>query len=344
MIRSLLLACTAFGLAATSVSVTIAAPPFAVAKTIALGNPTKWDFVVFDPVMDRAYFSHDTEVSVLDGRTGAVLGELKGIDGSHGIAPIPALNRVIADSGRNHMAYVYNAHSFKKIAAISVVIDADGMTYDPVSDEVFVFGGDAKATSVIDPKTDKVVATIPLGGSPEEAVPDGRGHVFVNISDRAEIARIDTRTNKISAMWNVPMCPDIHGLAIDPQTHRLFASCKGNGTMIVVDAHDGKVLDELPIGLGTDGAGFDPTTHLAFSSNKDGTLSVIKENGPDKFTDLGNVRTALGAKNMAVDPKTGRVFLVTADVKSELKGKPNEAPDFKFIPGTLHAIFLDPAP
>lgn len=208
---------------------------------------------------------------------------------------------------------------------------------------MFAFGGNAHAASAIDPATDTVVATVPLGGSPEEAVPDGDGNVFVNISDRARIARIDARTNTVTAMWNVPTYPDIHGLAIDERTHRLFASCKGNVRMVVVDSNSGKVLAQLPIGLGTDGAAFDPASHLAFSSNKDGTLSVIEEDGPDRFTGLGNVETAPGAKNMAIDPKTGRVFLVTAKILSERKGKPGNAPDFRFVPGTVHALILDPA-
>ncbi|MDI7774756.1 YncE family protein [Asticcacaulis sp. EMRT-3] len=344
MIRKILWIFAGFALLSTAAfAATTAAPTYTVAKTIALGSPTDFDFVVFDPVMNRAYFSHGSEVSVIDGRTGSLLGALKGIDGAHSVAPVPAMNRVYADSGNNHMLYAYDARNFKKLAAIPVVSDTDAMTYDPASHQVFAFGGDAHAVSVIDPKTNKVVATIALDGSPEEAVPDGTGKVFVNISDLNEIKQIDARTNKVTATWSVPGCPNIHGLAIDTETHRLFASCKDNAKMIVVDANNGKVLASLPIGLGTDGAAFDPIRHLAFSSNKDGTLSIIKENGPDSFTNLGSIKTIPGAKNMAVNPTTGRIFLISGKAQSILPGNPGGAPDIQFVPGSIFALILDPA-
>jgi YVTN family beta-propeller protein len=230
----------------------------------------------------------------------------------------------------------------KVIKTIPALLDADGMAFDPASDQVFIAGGDANAVLAIDTKTNEPVKTIPLGGSPEFLVADGAGSLYVNINDKNEIVRIDTKTNSVVAHWPVAPCDRPTGLAIDTASRRLFSSCE-NSLMAVVDADSGKVVTSLPIGKGTDAAAFDPQRNLAFSSNRDGTLSVIQENDPNNFTVLQPVKTETGARTMAVDPATGKIFLVTAKVKSA--GAPKYAGGplvYKFVPGTVKALYFVP--
>jgi DNA-binding beta-propeller fold protein YncE len=165
--------------------------------------------------------------------------------------------------------------------------------------------------------------------------------VFVAIEDTRLVDRIDTKSNRVTARWPIPSCDKPHGVAADPAHDRLFISCE-NGIMLALDSDNGKVLAGLTIGYGSDSAAFDPRTELAFSSNRDGTLSVIKEASADNFADLGSVHTELGARTMAVDPATGRVFTMTEAVAQVLSQEPETAPDLRYEPGTLHMLFYDP--
>jgi YVTN family beta-propeller protein len=232
----------------------------------------------------------------------------------------------------------------KIIKTMPALLDADGMEFDPASGQVFVAGGDANAVLAIDTKTNEPVKSISLGGSPEFLVADGAGSLYLNINDKNEIVRIDTKTNTVSARWPVAPCDRPTGLALDPTSRRLFSSCE-NALMVVVDADHGKVVASLPIGKGTDAAAFDPRRKLAFSSNRDGTLSVIQENDPNNFTALEPVKTEPGARTMAVDPVTGKIFLVTARVKSAAVPKYAGGPPlYEFIPGTVKALYFVPTP
>lgn len=319
------------------------APLYKLSKIIPLGGGLKWDYLHFDPATKRVYVSQGTELTVLNAQTGTVVGHVTGLQGSHGVAIDAASGLGYADSGRNQSITIFALNSLKTIKIIPSLLDADGMVYDPVSDQVFNVGGDANAVLVVDAKTNQAVKTIPLGGAPEFLVADNAGSVYVNISDKDQIVRIDSRTNSITARWPVAPCDSPTGLAIDPATRRLFSSCH-SGVMVVLDADTGRLVASLPIGKGTDSAAFDPQRKLAFSANRDGTLTVIHEIGPNTFTAIGNVKTAPGARTMAVDPATGRIFLVTASIKSVGPPKhPNGPPDYTFVPGTVKVLIFDPS-
>ncbi len=313
-------------------------------QTIRLGGGPKWDYLNFDPATDRVYISHGTEITVLDARTGALAGRVTGLEGSHGIAIDAADGLGFADSALNESITVFDLKTLKAVKKIPALLDADGMVYDAASGQVYDVGGDANAAIVVNARTQKIVATIPLGGAPEFLVTDDAGSVYVNINDKDQIVKIDTAKNVIVARWPVAPCDSPTGLAIDPGTRRLFSSCH-SGVMVVLDADSGKLVATLPIGKATDAAAFDPVRKLAFSSNRDGTLTVIKENGADDFKVVGNVKTAPGARTLAVDPATGRVFLVTATVKSAGPPKhPGGPPSYIFVPGTVKALVFDVAP
>jgi DNA-binding beta-propeller fold protein YncE len=317
-------------------------PLYTLAKTVPLGGVIKWDYLHFDPDSDRVFISHGTELTVVDARTGKMIGHVTGLTGSHGIAIDHANGLGYADSGKTESLNIFDLKTLKTIKTIPALLDADGMAFDAPTAQVFIAGGDANAVLAVDTKTNEPARTIPLGGAPEFLVADDAGSLFVNINDKNEIVKIDTKTDAITARWPVAPCVGPTGLAIDAQSHRLFSSCE-NATMMVVDSDTGKIIATLPIGKGTDAAGFDPARKLAFSSNRDGTLTVIQEADPDHFTVLGNVATEPGARTMAIDPSTGDVFLVTARVQSA--GAPKQAggpPSYKFAPGTVTLLIYRP--
>ena len=328
--------CT-FGSPASSAPPT---PAYQVTKTVALGAPDRWDYVVFDPSSRRVFVAHDDRVSVVDGIDGSILGQVEGYPGgTHGIAIVPALGLGITDDGRAGQAGVFDLKTFKTIQRIKVGQDADAVVFDPVSGHVFVVNGDSGTITVVDPKQATAVANVPGGGKLESAVAGGDGKIYVNGAGNSEILRLDTKSNRIDARWSIAGCTRPHGLAIDAATRRLFSSCVNN-QLVVVNLDSGATVATLPIGSGTDAAAFDPTRKLIFSSNgRDGTLSIIQEQDRQTFVSLGSLKTALSARTMAIDPATGRIYLAAADV-DPTKGSDTRA----IVPGSLKLLFLDPPP
>ena len=337
-----------FLLAATLVAVPLAAggesaPSYAITKTIPLGPPDRWDYLTFDAWSGRLYISHGDRVTVVDGRSGAILGAVEGLPGgTHGIAIAPEAGRGYTDDGKAGIVASFDPRTFAIIHRIKVEPDADGMLFDPASGHVFVIEGDSGKVTAIDPKTDTAVATIDGGGGLEFGVSGDNGKVYVNGAEKNEIVRIDVTSNKADAHWPMPACKRPHGLAMDRTTHRLFSSC-ANNVLVVMNSDDGSIVATLPIGAGTDAAGFDPKRNLVFSSNRDGTLSVIAEKSPNEFVPLAAVKTEFGARTMAVDPESGRVYLVTADFTENPNATASD-PRHRYIitPGSVRLLFLDP--
>ncbi|HQT44293.1 MAG TPA: YncE family protein [Halothiobacillus sp.] len=315
--------------------------PYKLTKTIALGGAMKWDYLHFDPATDRLYVSHGNVVDVLNGKTGVKISELRGLPGSHGIAVDPISGLIYADSAKNSQAVAFDPKSFKPVATTPVVQDADGMVYDAASKQIFVAGGDGNAVTPISTITKKAAADIALGGSPEFLAVDDAGSLYVNINDKNEIVRIDTKTNTVTARWPVAPCKSPTGLAIDTITRRLFSSCH-SGVMVVMNADTGKIISSLPIGQGTDAAAFDPSKKRVFSSNADGTLNIISEASPTSFTDI-SMPTEKAARTLAVNPASGRIFLVTANVTSTTPpATPGGRIHYEFAPGSVKLLIFDP--
>jgi YVTN family beta-propeller protein len=320
-------------------------PTYKVSNKVALGSPDRWDYLVFDQSSHRLYVAHGDRVTVLDGRSGKLIGNIEGMSGgSHGIGIVTSLSKGYTDDGKAGQAAVFDLKTLKVKKRIKAEDDADGIAFDKSSGHIFVVDGDSKVLTVIDPKTDTVVTTINAGGGLEYAVSGENGKLYVDGADNREIVRIDTATNAVDAHWKMPGCTSPHGLAIDLVAHRLFASC-ANAVLTVVNADTGAVITTLPIGRGTDGAAYDPKRKLIFSSNNDGTLSVISEDDPQTFRSLGNIHTAVTGKNMTIDPLTGRLYVAVADIDSNaaVPPGPNGRPGRpKPLPGTLKVLFLDP--
>jgi DNA-binding beta-propeller fold protein YncE len=318
-------------------------PSYTVTKSVALGAPDSWDYVVFDPSSDRVFISHSTETTIVDNKSGTIVGHFMGLNGAHGTAIAAAAGRGFADSGKDPSVTAFDLKTFKAIPGkIITPEDTDGMTFDPASGHVFTMNGDANNASVIDPVKNTLITNIALDGKPEYAAADGRGHVYANIEDKGQLAVIDTKTNQVTAHWPLPGCTSPHGLAVDVSGRRVFSSCP-NGKLMVVNADTGAIVATLSIGLGTDGAAYDPSHHRVFSSNGgSGTLSVIVQNSPDSYAATVEIPTAHGARNLDVNPKSGRVYVVEADYTEDASIPVTDRQHFKVVPGTVRLMFLDP--
>lgn len=315
---------------------------YKVVKEVALGAPDRWDYVVYDAPSQRVYVAHSDRISVVDGKDGKLIGDVTGVANTHGIGI--ANGKGYTDDGEAGAVIVFDPKTLKVLKRIPAKPDADGIAVDPKTGHVFVVDGDSKTVTVVDSKTDTVLANVDTGGGLEYAVVGDDGKVYVNGSEKREIVRIDEKTNTVDAHWPIPGCTSPHGLAIDTAGHRLFTSCV-NQVMTVVDTTSGRLVATVPIGQGTDAAAFDPARKRAFSSNGEGTLTVIAEKGPNDFAVAETVPTRVTGRTMGIDPASGRLFIAAADIdpKAPVPAGPNGRPGRpRPLPGSLKLLFLDP--
>jgi outer membrane protein assembly factor BamB len=252
--------------------------------------------------------------------TYAIEGDIPDTPGVHGIAIAPDLGRGFISSGRANTATIFDLKTLKTIGTAKTEANPDAIVYDIVSKRVFTFNGRGKNATVINATDGAVVGTIPLGGRPEFGVADGKGKIFVNNEDTSEVMEIDTQKLTVTHRWPLAPCKSPSGLAMDLKNRRLFAGCDDK-VMVAVNADTGKVIANLTIGDGVDANAFDPATDYAFASNGDGTLTVIHEDSPDKFTVIDNVPTKRSARTMGLDVKTHNIFLPAADFDPPAPGE-----------------------
>jgi YVTN family beta-propeller protein len=280
------------------------------------GEGAGWDYVTIEPATQRLFIARFTHVMVFDVKGGKLIGDIPNTPGVHGIALVPELGRGVTSNGKADTATIFDLKTLAPITTVKTGGDPDAILYETTTKRVFTFNGHSNDATAIDPATGNVVGTIALGGRPEFAVQDGTGNVFVNLIDTAEVVKFDAQ--KLEVLKRFPTAPGERpsGLAYDAEHHRLFSTCRSQH-MIVLDSDSGRVIAALPIGAGTDGAAFDAGRHLAFASNHGGTLTVVREETPDKFTVLEDVVTDLGARTIALDPSTHLLYLPTADFAPE---------------------------
>ena len=281
-------------------------------KKVVLGGEGFWDYLNCDSEGRRVYISRGTHVMVVDADSYAVVGDIPGTDGVHGIALAPELGRGFTSDGRSNAVTIFDLKTLKVLGTAPTGEGPDAIVYDPASQRVFTLNGRAGTATAIDAASGKPAGTVTLGGRPEFAAADGQGHIYNNLEDKSEIVQIDSQKLTVTARWPLAPCEEPSGLAMDREHRRLFAGCH-NKMMAVMDADSGKVLATPAIGQGVDANGFDPGTQYAFSSNGDGTLTIVHEDSPEKFTVVANVPTQRGARTMALDLRTHHVFLVTAE-------------------------------
>src|SRR6266850_1457526 len=301
----------------------------------ALGGEGGWDYITLDPASNRLFIAHNKAILVVDASSGKQLGEVPA-DGAHGIALVPEANRAFSTNGRAGTVTVFDLKTLKPLQEIKVGENPDAIIYDPSSRHVIVMNGRSGDVMAIDPASMKVTSTVPVGGKLEFAVADP-GHIYVNVEDRSEIADIDSRSWKVAHRWKLTGCDEPSGLAMDPKAKTLFAVCD-NRQMAVVDASDGHVIATVPTGAGTDGAAFDPATRLAFASNGEGTLTVVRRRPDGKYERAATVATLPGARTIALDPKSHKIFLPTAELGPPAQGERRPA----IKPGTFMVLVFAP--
>src|SRR6267154_961783 len=318
------------------------APFYRMVKSITLGGEGRWDYVAFDAPGHRLFIARETRVMVVDPDNGKVLGEIPGLIGAHGVALAYEAGHRFATSGHDGSVTMFDLNTLKVLGQTPAAPDADAILYDPASKRIFTFNGDSRSATVIDPVSGKRIGTIDLGAGPEFAVTAGDGKLYVNLEDKGAVAEIDAAAMRVTRQWSIAPCESPTGLAIDRAHHRLFSGC-GNKVMVISDATAGKLVTTLPIGEGVDACAFDPGTQLAFASNGDGTLTVVHEETPAQFRVVANVGTRKGARTMALDEKTHRVYTVTADLgppPAPTADHPHPWPSV--VPGTFMMLVLGP--
>ncbi len=303
-----------FGLLLSTIAVVHTQPAtgYHLLKKFVLGGEGRWDYITCDSDAHRLYISRSTHVMVVDSDSGAIMGDIPNTLGVHGIALAPEFGKGFTSNGRAASVTIFDLKTLKTLGQVKVGQNPDAILYDESSKRIFTFNGASKDATAVDAKTGTVAGTLALGGRPESGVADGRGRIFVNIEDKGQVIEFDSRNLAINATWPLVPGEEPTGIAMDRKHRRLFVGC-ANKVLAVMNADNGKVVATLPIGAGVDATAFDSETQLAFSSNGEGTLTVVHENAPDKFRVVENAATQRGARTMALDQKTHKVFLITAE-------------------------------
>src|SRR5271165_3217047 len=285
---------------------------YQITKKIPIAGQGSWDYLAVDEGARRLYVSHGTQVEVLDVDSGAIVGKIDNTPGVHGIAIAPEAGRGFVSNGQSSTVTIFDLKTLKTIAEVPTGKKPDAIIYDPATSRVFAFNGDSNSATAIQAADGKVTGTVDLGGGPEFAVADGLGYVYDNLEDESLVLKINSRTLKVEQRWPTAPCASPSSMAMDRANRRLFIGCRSK-VMAVMNADTGQVITTLPIGDHVDATAFDPATKLIFNSNGEGTITVIRQDGPDKYSLVETVKTLPKAKTMALDPKTHRLFLSTAE-------------------------------
>ncbi|MSO20255.1 MAG: YncE family protein [Acidobacteria bacterium] len=321
-------------------------------KKVALPGDGGWDYVSVDSVNRRLYVSHGVQVEVLDADTGAIVGNIPAptVDPAgkpvaqnvHGAAVVPELGRGFTTNGRAATMTIFDLKTLKIIQEVPIAPGPDGFLFDPATRRVFSFSRSSKNASAVNGAEGTVARILDLGGVPEAAAADGKGNVLITIQDQDRIVKFDSKKLEITDSWPVaPACTQPTSMAIDRKNSRLFVGCRGK-QFIVMNTETGKVLTTLPIGQGTDAATYDPDTRLIFISNGEGTVTIIHQETPDKYTIVETLKTEEGAKTMALDLKTHRIYVATADRSTPPAPAPGEQPAARVVaPGTFRVLMYD---
>jgi DNA-binding beta-propeller fold protein YncE len=309
-------------------------------RRVPIAGAARWDYLTLDRSRRRLFIAHDTEVTVVDADSLTVTARIPGTQGVHGVALAPDLGRGYTSDGRDSTVTVFDLGSLHVLGRLQATgRQPDAIAYDSAARRVFTFNGGSGSATAIDAGKDAVAGTVPLGGRPEFAVVDGTGRLFVNLEDRDSLLSLDTRALKVVARWPLAPCGGPTALAIDRERRLLFVGCRSR-VLAVVDADRGAVLSTLPIGAGVDGVVFDPATREVLSANGDGTLTVAAPDPAGRYRVVATVSTARGARTLALDPRTRRVFLVTADFAPAPAADPKARP--QTVPGTFVLLVYAP--
>lgn len=315
---------------------------YKVSGRIPLGGEGGWDYLFADSANGQLYVSHGTQVEVVDLASEKPVAKITGMKRIHGIAVANDLNRGYISDGGDDVVLIFDLKSNAVLQKVPAGKNPDGILYDPYSRRVFAFNGSSNDVTAIDAASGKVAGTIALDGKPEFPVSDGKGNVYANIEDKSEIVQLDPQTLKVKKTWPLSPCEEPSGLAIDLEARRLFSVCSNN-KMAVVNADSGQVIATVAIGDGPDAAAYDPGSKRVFSSNGSGTLTVVGQSSPDKYSVLENVPTERSARTMTLDTKTHKIYLSAAQLGATPEATAdNPHPRPKIVPDSFHILVVSP--
>jgi len=281
-------------------------------KKIPISGEGSWDYLTVDESNRRLYVSHGTQVEVIDLETDSPVGKIPNTPGVHGIAVAPELGRGFVSNGQSSTVTVFDLKTLKSLGQVPTGKKPDAIMFDPATSRVLAFNGGSNNATAINAADSKVLATVDLGGGPEFAVADGGGYVFNNLEDESQVVKINAQKLAVEQRWPTAPCQSPSSMAMDRPNRRLFIGCRSR-VMAVINADTGSVVATLPIGDHVDATAFDPELKMIFNSNGEGTISVIRQESPDKYVLLETLKSLPRAKTMALDPKTHRLFLSTVE-------------------------------
>lgn len=327
----------ALALAAASSLMAQSTTHYRITQSYPLGENGAWDYIIPDPPHHRLYIARETRLMVVDEESGKLVGEVTGINGAHGTAIVAKSGHGFATAGEDKAVVMFDLKTLKLLGKTPAADDADAILFDDVSNRVFTLNGDANSSTVIDASTGKLITNIPLNGKPEYGVSAGDGKVYANIADKGEIVEIDAKKAMVTRRWSTAPCRQPVPLAIDKVNHRLFSGCR-SGVMAVSDYGAGKIVTTVPIGSGADGAAYDPKFHDVFVSNADGTLTVIHQDGADRYHVAQTLTTPVGSRNLGLDPVTHRLYVASAKFGTLPTGSKGKKP---VLPGTFTLLRIE---
>jgi len=311
--------------------------PYHVSQTFHVGGEGGWDYLTVDSEHKLLYVPRSTHTMVLDANTGKTVADIPGQKRNHGVAIVPSAGRGFITDGTDASVTVFDLKTYSVLGKLKAAEDADGVIYDPASGKVLVVCGDAGVMIPISPDVDttsgKADAAVELGGKPEFLAADGKGKAYINLVDKDQVAVVDTKTMKVLGKWRTAPGGSPVGMSMDTAKRRLFIGCRKPQKLIVMDANDGKVLADLPIGAGVDATKFDGDI---FASCADGTLTVAHETTAGKFEVVQTLQTPRGARTMGLDPATHTLYLPTAEMEAPAQGQSRPRPK----PGTFMVVVV----
>ncbi len=348
----------AFICAATLILTSVAAHAasgYHLIKTIPIPGDWTWDYIGMDPDHRHVLVSHGPQLEILNADTYRVDGKIVAPDADfskpetlaamdvRGGAAAEDIGRGFVPNSRDGSVSIFDLKTMKVLATVKVGANPDGYLYDPATQRGFTFSNRIKGAVALDLRDAKMAGEVALGSKPEAGAADGKGNIFVNLQEKDQVAKIDSRKLMLEDTWSTGPCKEPTSMAIDAANNRLFVGCRGASPMLVVmDTTNGKVITNLPIGMGTDAAAFDAEKRLVFTSNGEGTISVIQEQSPDKFAVIDTVKTEPGARTMALDTRSHKLFLITADRTTAPAVAGQAAPRPRQVPGTFRVLVVGP--
>jgi YVTN family beta-propeller protein len=339
--KKIILVCA---LSCANIALSFANDPYRFLNETPIGGEGSWDILTIDSADNRLYLSHATKIIVVDLNRNAVVSEIADTPGVHAFVAVPEFQRGFSSNGKENKSSVVDLKTLETISKVDTGQGPDAVAYNPKHHETYVFNHTGNSATVIDAKEGTAVATIPLGGTPEFPVVDpNTGRIYCNLEDKSEVVVIEGGSHEIVARWPISPGEEPSGIAFDSKNRRLFATCH-NKMLVMLDTETGKIVASVPIGAGTDGCAFDDATQLVFASCGDGTTTIVKEESPNKLTVVQTLKTERGARTIALDPKTHRIYLPTAQFQPAPSPSPGQSPTRPTtVPNTLKLLVYGPA-